>query len=110
MTELRDVGFEIFLHLLRQITQAQTPHLVVPFNDCRGVFLSRIVTYPTVSLFVGGSIRHEVAEFHGIEPGELPEIGPETAGIEIVFSVDAENVSARLVEHPCRNNEASKRF
>jgi hypothetical protein len=33
MAELRDVGFEIFLDLRREIAEAHATHLVVPFDD-----------------------------------------------------------------------------
>jgi hypothetical protein len=85
MTELRDIGFEIFLDWRREIAQAQTTHFVVPLNYRFSIPLRCIFSYPAINLFIVRAGRNELFEFHRVEAGKFPEIGAEAARIKVVF-------------------------
>src|SRR6266404_5070176 len=85
MTELRDVGFEVFLDLRREIAKTQTTHLVVPLDDRSLILLRCVFSSPAINLFIGRAGCNELFEFHCVEPGKLPKVSAEAARIKIVF-------------------------
>ena len=80
MTKLRNIGFEVFLDLLSEIAQAQTPHFVVPLDDGLLIFLRCVFSNPAINLFIARAGRNELFEFHCVKPGKLPEMGSEPHG------------------------------
>ena len=90
MTELRNVSFKIFLDLLRKITKPHATHLVIPFNNRRGIFLCRVLTDPVIDFFVSRAGGDELLEIHSVQAGELPKVSAQAAWTEVVFAIDAE--------------------
>src|SRR5712664_566289 len=74
MTELRNVRFKIFLDLLRKITKPHATHLVIPFNNRRGIFLCRVLTDPAIDFIVSRAGGDELLELHRVQAGELPKV------------------------------------
>src|SRR3989441_9744142 len=74
MTELRNVSFKIFLDLLRKITKPHATHLVIPFNNRRGIFLCRVLTDPAIDFIVSRAGGDELLELHRVQAGELPKV------------------------------------
>src|SRR2546421_12489030 len=66
MTELRNVSFKIFLNLLRKITKPHATHLVIPFNDRRGILLCRVLTDPVIDFIVSRAGGNELLELHRV--------------------------------------------
>src|SRR6478735_11043189 len=74
MTKLRNVSFKIFLDLLRKIAKPKATHLVIPFNNRRGIFLCRVLTDPVIDFFVSRAGGDELLEIHRVQAGELPKV------------------------------------
>src|SRR5260370_33571986 len=67
MTELRNVSFKIFLDLWQKITKPHATHLVIPFNNRRGIFLCRVLTDPAIDFIVMRAAGDEFLELHRVQ-------------------------------------------
>jgi hypothetical protein len=74
VAELRDIRFKVFLDLRSEIAQAQTTHLVVPFDDRSLILLRYVFSNPAINLFIARAGRNELLELHCVQAGELPKV------------------------------------
>jgi hypothetical protein len=65
---LRDIAFEVFLDLRREIAKEQTTHFVVPFDDRSSIPLRRVFLDPAINLLIGCAARNELFEFTASSP------------------------------------------
>src|SRR5262249_6845685 len=90
LTELRNVSFKICLRLWLSLAQPQASHMVVPFDNRRGIFLRRILADPVIVLRVSRASGNELLHLHRVQTGELPKVSAQAAWIEVVLAIDAE--------------------
>src|SRR4029077_8300727 len=110
LAELRDVINKILLHGIREIAQTDPNHLVIPPDDWHIVLLHRVFAHPLVDFGIGRARADKFPELHRVEAGKFPEKGAQPARIEVVFAVDAEQISTGFIQHSCRDDKAAKRF
>ena len=109
MTKLRNVSLKILLDLLRKIAKPKATHLVIPFDNRRGIFLRRVLTDPVIDFFVSRAGGNELLELHRVHAGELPKVSAQATWIEVVLAIDAEQIGPGFVKHPCGNDESAER-
>src|ERR1043166_7736213 len=113
-TELRDVGLVVFEVTVWQFTDEFALQLLIPADDRLRVFRFRMLTQPRRHFVVARAGRDELLEVVGVNAGKLPQERGQSARMEVVLAVHAEqerpafdetarrdDVPAEYNFHPC---------